>query len=248
MEVPLNLLHDYIGLPVLTFLTVDNIIHYKKNPSLTKYHFGFMYFYATLTTAAFGLPVLFTHDPLILSFGTFAGDCFVGAVMALGWLVSIRAFLGNKPRVAVFAKLLVFLLLTAICVESAHRGLNPPYGATVAYNTSGDISVVYADTLAYTVLNALNSLSFLFIGIYFWMQGKTAPTSGVRLRIRGFAIGLMTIALTFFLTPTISSSDKPKSSAVFAFSFFTLGYLIIGITALAGKLIDKKKPNSIKGV
>lgn len=234
MEVPLNILHNYVGLPVLLGLSVDSLLRYRKTNNSTSLFFGWGCFAAAIATAFFGLPALFTHDSYLLSVGTFLGDIAYPVAMFLFWQISLRAAT-SKPRLILFVNTILGALTIALIFEAIFRNLTPPYGNRIIYDASGRTALEYTDTIFFTVFNAIDSLALIFLGIYFWRQGKNAPTRSQRVRILTVAPAFGIVTLAFLFGPLLPLDLQP----IFHVVMLSMGFILAAIGGIVGLIIKR---------
>jgi len=239
MEIPLNIIHDYIGIPVLGLLAYDLLKRHRQRPNYSTHLLGLACTYFTVTVIAFSLPVLLTHNTQLLSVGTFVGDCFQAAAFLCLWLLVIRAFLGNKPVLSKVATGLVIILTIVSMAEAIHRNLTPPYSTELIRTASNMPALTYNDSLAYQILAGLHGLSLLFTGAYFWRQGKEAPTKSQALRIRSIALAFLAGSSIFVIAPGFPVEDQLQVIGV----GLSIVFLILGASTVIGRIM-KRQENS----
>ena len=238
MEVPINLLHNYIGTVVMAGLSIDILRRYFRNPNPTTLYFGLATASVVFVTASFGIPALFTHDAFWLSVFTFVGDLFLSVTLLFLWIISIRAFLSNRPTLAKIAAGSVGLLAAASMVEAIFRNLTYPYGTHIERTATNQLAVIYDHNMLFNILTAVNSLSLLFISIYFIRQASQPPALSQRIRLRGVSIGFIIAAFNFIATPLLPLEKQ----ALFTVACFTVGFLVIAIAGIISIwLIPKEK-------
>lgn len=208
MEVPLNIIHNYIAAPVLFGLGVDLLRRYMRNKNRTSLFLAATCLLATLSVLSFGIPVLFTHNLQVLNAWTFVGDVAFSFSLLLLWFISIQAFLGRWPAAVKIATTLVIGLTIACIVDAVQRTLIPPFDGIELMRANGQLALLYKDTLSYSILNGLDSIVLIFIAIFFWRQGKAAPDAGQRIRVRGVALGFSIAAGGFILVPALLPVHK----------------------------------------
>lgn len=237
MQYPIFDSHFYIGFFVLVWLAFDFFNRYRKSQNISTLYIACASFSLAISVFAFGFPVLWTRDPKTLSFFTFIGDCTQTASFLFLWLLSIRAFLGTKPKIMFIANTLVFLLAIVSMIDAILRNLTPPYLETKIVSVSSyAFDITYTDSLRYSILTGLNSLSFFLLSFYFWKQGDAAPNSGQKLRIRGLAIAFFITSLVFIVMPAIPF----KGLFDIKDGLLTIIFLIIVISGIAGHFLNKK--------
>lgn len=244
MQVPLNILHDYIGVVVMTGLSIDILRRNRRKPNLTTLYFGLATGCFALATGLFGLPALFTRDAFWLSLFTFIGDIFVSSAMLLLWFIGIRAFLATRPRATNIAYIAVIILTILCMAEAIHRNLTPPYSTMVTVGATGKIAVEYVDTLLYNILNPIDSLALVLIGIYFFRQANVPPQKSQRIRLRGVSIGFVFGALAFLVTPALSTENQVIFTAVTLNS----GFLVIAVAGIISLiLVPRERKAQLQG-
>lgn len=239
MEVPLNIIHDYIGLPVLLGVSIDLFNRQRVSKNSTTFRFAWACLLAAIACVAFGLPPLLTSDPKILSIGTLIGDTAISLTMFFLWTIVIRAFLGRSKLFSRLAWVAAAVLTAANIVENFVRNLSTsPYSTELVTNANGRIAVVYNDSTLYPILHGLNSLALLLVAIFFWTQAKDAPDRGQKVRIRSLAVGFMLFTAAYVISPTFPLEQQAVVSAILLSS----GLLIIGLANIVGSMISRQTP------
>lgn len=237
MEVPLNSLHYYLGFPILLGLGIDSIRRYHKNRNTTSLYIGMACTLAGIALAAFGLPVLFTHNPKELSLGTMIGDISMAIAMMYLWFICIRAFLGSRKNLVLTANITAIVLMVLVSFGSIMANLFEPYGTQITHNPEGGISLTYTEHMDFVILSGINSISLLLIALFFWRQGSAAPTKGQSIRIRSIAVGFI-----LAIGPFITASFLPSSvQTIFGVIMWTMAVLALAIMNMIGAAISKKQ-------
>lgn len=237
MEVPLNIIHDYIGAPVLLGLGIDAMRRYRKNRNSTSLFLSLACLVEAIGLMGLGLPVLFTHDPQLLSLGTFVGDTAFALSMMFIWIICIRAFLGKYSRAQSIAGVLIGALVIVSFATAAARYLRPPYDSVEVIRSSGSLALTYKDTLTYTIVNGLNSIALVLLAIFLWRQGRDAPDIGQRLRIRGLAFSFCFIASAFLIVPALPVENQLRVSVL----LWSLAFIVIGVFGTIGGMLSRKQ-------
>lgn len=236
MEVPLNIIHDYIGFPILVGIGLDSLRRYRKSQNITAKYIGWTSLLTAVTTLSFGLPVLFTHDPFLLSVGTFIGDCAFAVAMLMLWLIVIRGAFITRPRLFIATKVAAGLLTAGLIVEAVLRNLVSPYSTFVTKSADG-IALLYRDSTLYKILSGIDSLAMLLVSIYFWKLASAAPTTAQRLRIRSFAVAFVFFASAFVLTPAFPVDNQ----AAISFTLLSIGFIIVGVFSVIGTVLNRRQ-------
>lgn len=238
MEVPINLLHNYIGTVVMTGLSIDILRRNRRNPNPTTLYFGLATAAVAVATAALGIPALFTHDRFILSATTFLSDIAVSVTLLFLWIISIRAFLSKFPKLSKVALAIVGALAVTTMIEAIFRNLTFPYGTHIETTASGQLAVIYYHSMLFNILTAINSLSLLCISAYFLRQASQPPALSQRIRLRGVSIGFIIAGFNFITTPLMPIEKQ----ALYIVACFTLGFLVIAVSGITSLwLIPKEK-------
>jgi hypothetical protein len=238
MEVPLNIIHNYIGFPVLLGLGIDTFRRYKKNNNVTSLYVGLACLSASLAEFCYGMPVLFTHNQRTLSITTLFGDILVGLSMMSLWFLTTRAFLSRWPKAVVFANTLVIAFTGVVITEALFRNLTLPYKITILHNANGGITYSYADAPLYTIFSSIDSLALVFMAIFFWRQGKAAPTKGQRLRIRSFATSFILVSVAFIVPATMPENIQFRVSVI----LWSIAMLNMALFNAIGSAMDRVRP------
>ncbi|RTK95000.1 hypothetical protein EKI60_00905 [Candidatus Saccharibacteria bacterium] len=239
MDIPLNVLHNFIGAPIFGWLAFDTFRRNRSKSNQTALYFGWASFFASIALFFFSYPTLFTHDTYLLSVGVLIGDCFFAGAMLMLWLIYIRVFLPNKPLFRTTATILIGILTLVIFAEAVHRTLTPPYGAYINYANDG-IALVFRENTLYKILVGLDSLALVFTGVYFWRLGKQAPNLWQRMRVRGLAIGFGVFATSLLIVPALPLADQATTS----FGIFLVGVIIVAITSITGAVLQRRSESA----
>ncbi len=239
MQIPLNIIHNYIGLIVMGSLSIDLLRRNRKHPNTTTLQLGLATLCATITTFFFGIPVLFTQDTQTISAWTFVGEVTQIAAMLFMWQIVIRAAFSLKPRFKGAATASVFLIAAASIAEAVHRNFTPPYSTSVLVRADSTIAVVYTNTMAYQILNSINSLALLALGLYFLKEANLAKLQSQRFRTRGIAIGFVIASCSFIFTAALPIDKQlPFSVTVLSVAFLIIA--IVGIISLRMMRLERE--------
>lgn len=237
MEIPYNIIHNYIAFPVLLIIGIDALRRNRANHNITASYVGLACIMGAIAAFCFGFPALFTHDARALSIWTFVGDCAYTFAMLLLWLILIRGTLAHKRTLFVAANSLAVILGIVSLVEAVHRNLILSHSAYISSTAGGGIALLYVDSLSFQIINGLNSLALALIGVYFWRQGKGAATKAQRLRIRSLAVGFLFFAAAFVITPIFPVDNQAQISV----ALLSAGLIIIGFFAVIGAIAGHKE-------
>jgi hypothetical protein len=237
MQFPLNIIHVYIGFPVLLLVSLEAFYRNNKKRNITTLYIGYATLLLALSMLSFGIPALFITDSRTLSIFTYIGDVLQAVSLLFFWFISIRAFVGTKPKLKIVAQILVITLCIAIITEAMFRNLTPPYSTAIETSANGITTIVYSDTLRYIILNGINSIAFLLLGVFFWMQGNAASTPSRKLRIRSYATGFLIAALVYIAMPAYKISETIFLRSV----LLSVLFLIIAVAAVISHSLDKKE-------
>jgi len=234
MEIPLNVIHNYIGFPVLMGLGIDTYRRFLRNKNTTSLYFSIACILASIAMACFCMPVLFTQDSRSLSIGTFIGDCSLALSMMMLWLICTRAFLGRYRAVSTVANI-VIISFTGLLIENAvTRNLGNAVSTEVTRSATGALSLSFTSSMAYNILTGIDSLVLFFIALFFWRQADAAPDKGQRLRIRSIAVSFIILASPFYVAPALPLEEQYKVSA----TLWALGALVLAAMNLIGSIIS----------
>lgn len=231
MQLPINVIHFYIAIPVLTYLAIDSLIRYKKNNNQVTFYLGLALLYESLAVICLGIPILLSKNLDLFNFGTYAGDIFQAASFLMLWFISIKAFLAHKPLLLNIANIGAVSLFVAIVIDAIVRNLDKPYKNEILQRSTNTISIVYNNTLYYQILNGIDSLVLIFIAVYFWKQANKSPTNSSTIKIKTVSIGFIFAALAFTVTPALPLNIQPFISAVLlthSLLAFTIGFVLAG--------------------
>lgn len=235
MQIPIYDSHFFIGFPVLLWLAYDSYRRYRKNQNVSTLYLAYASLWMSITMFCFGFPALFTSNPRILSLFTFIGDCMLASALLFMWLLSIRAFLSNKPKTMFVANCVVIALAIGSFVDSFVRNLRLPYSTNLVAVTSNTSDIIFAGSLRYSILVGINSISLFLLSFYFWKQGNGAPNSGQRLRIRALSITFLFASLVLIAMPSIPLSNNFELRDLILSTVF----ILIGGSAIIGSLLNK---------
>lgn len=236
MQIPLNIIHFYVGVPILFLLAIDLFRRNTRRNNITTWYFACATLSLALSMLFFGVTALLTHDPRLLSLGTFAGDCFQSAAFLFFWFISIRVFFGSKPRLLLFANAVVVCLTIANMANAIWLDLTPPYSARIIGYPDGVITIAYAAPMLYKILTGLTTLSLVFVGFVFWNQSKNAPTHGQKFRLRAMACATSFGALIFIAIPSFPLSSRFDIYDI----LLSITLLMIAVSSVVGFILNKR--------
>lgn len=235
MGIPLNLIHFYIGAPVLAYLAIHGLFFTKdKQNVITRYlaYGATFFFFAALLYA---LPVLFTHDSSVLTLTIIIADIFQYASLACVGFLATRLSLSRWP---IANKILnaVVLLMTGIYISiSIHENLK--YPTYVLQNDSG-LTLRFVSSHLYDMWNGIAYSSFIFVGVSFLFQIRQVQRMCQRYRIAAFGIFFLVIGLLFAAVP-IFGLDIASTSITFAIA---LAFILMGVLLALSLLSARRDP------
>ena len=209
-------------------LSIDILRRNRRNPNPTTLHFGLAITCVALGTALYGLPVLWTHDALLLNIATFAADVLIAAALLFLWFITSRAFLPTRPRRALALNIFAGIL-TAICmIEAIPRNLTAPYSMQLVQQPSGQLAVLYTASPFSQFINTLDAFVLVFIGIYFFKQSSLPPAKSQRIRLRGVSVSFIFAAVAFLATPALPISNQRMFSVI----MFSIGFIAMAVAGI----------------
>ncbi|MEI7819186.1 MAG: hypothetical protein WCI47_03655 [bacterium] len=143
MTIPVNLIHFYIGIPILSYLTLYGLVFSKnKHNTVTRYlSLGSGVF--LLAALAYCIPVLFTQDARNLTYSTILGDALQFISLNYIWLLGGHLLLSQSKPAQKTLQICVFIITVLSIYVSIIQNLAEPTVLKVVDSTT---LIVYAYT------------------------------------------------------------------------------------------------------
>ena len=74
MSIPLNLIHFYIGAPILAYISIHGLFFTRNKNNIVTRYFAWATGVYAIAACIYALPVLFTHDSDVLTLTTVIAD------------------------------------------------------------------------------------------------------------------------------------------------------------------------------
>ena len=239
MQFPINDIHFFIGFPVLLGLSIDTYLKYRKSKNPTTLLIALASFFLSAALITWSLPTLFTDDTKVLSFFTFIADSLQAMMFLMIWILVIRGYIFNKTL-----KALAYIGATTLAVvavaDAALRNLRPPYSTTLESLSSGTYDIVFAESMSYTIITALNSISLLLIGFYFWRSGNSSTDSAQRFRIKSLALAFLLTSIIYIALPAVGFDTNIDITDIALTAIFSI-LAISGITSFVINRLNRNK-------
>ncbi len=237
MQIPLNVIHNYIGFPVLIVLGIDTLHRYRKTLNITSLYLALACLFCSVALFSFGVPALFTRSTMAISIGSLVGDYFFSSGMLWLWFIATRSFLGNQPTARKVINSVAIAVTTLLCINSVFVNLTPPYGASILVNSNGGISLVYRTSQLYNILMAYHSISLLLIAAFFWREGSAIKNIGQRIRVQGFAVSFLIVASAFFFNALLEVELQATVTVV----LWSIALIYLAIMNTVGAVLSRRQ-------
>lgn len=234
MRIPLNVIHWYIGLPVLAYLWIRGLRSAKTSTNQIGTYFAAASFLMLLAHLFYVVPTTFLTDSSQLSWAIFVGDTFQYIALFVIWLIAIRIFSGSNVVARNIAKV-ILALYTGICVAASYWA-NIPYTTQVLW-VDGHWKLDFAYPKYYAVLTGVDYLALVALGVYFFLQAKIAPTSAQKWRLRSFSWLFLIVGLLFSTQPVLPFEFQSASYTV----LLSLGFLGVIVCSVMAAIANKKQ-------
>ena len=242
MQIPLNVIHNYIGFPVLIVLGCDALRRYRKTQNITSLYLALACLFSSVALFSFGVPALFTRSTMAISIGSLIGDYFFSFGMLWLWFIATRSFLANLPAVRKVVNSVAVGVTALLCINSVFVNLTPPYGAHLIANPNGGVALAYRTSQIYNILMAYHSISLLIIAIFFWREGAAIPNIGHRIRVQGFAVSFLIVASAFFFNAILAT----ELQATVTVTLWSVALIYLAIMNVVGSVLSKRQKSLAK--
>lgn len=232
MRIPLNVIHWYIGLPVLAYLWIRGLRSAKTSTNQIGTYFTSASFLMLLAHIFYAVPAAFITDSIQLSWAIFIGDTFQYIALFVIWLIALRIFTGSNVLARNIAKI-VLALYTGACVAASYWA-NIPYTTQVLW-VDGHWKLDFAYPKYYAALTGFDYLALVALGIYFFLQAKIAPTTSQKWRLRSFAWLFFIIGLLFATQPILPFAFQSTLYSLMLSVGFLGGIICSVLAAIAAK-------------
>ena len=234
MQIPLNMFHWYIGIPVVFFFAVRGLMSAHKTKNRITLYMGISGLLFTLCLSLYGLPPLFTTDSQILTITTILGDVLQFLALWVMWMAVARIYAPSRPWLRRLIVGLDFLLVLVGVWFSLRENLTTP--VTLIQQANGAWQINFGISLGYEIVTALQFMSLIFVAAKFWSQARGVSDSSQMWRLRSIALGFFIIGASYLIRPlTNSGTYNVTLSAMIA-----VGIVISGLFVFATMFLNKK--------
>ncbi len=235
MRIPLNMLHWYIGLVVVTVFAIRGLMAAHRTKNRITLFLGLAGLWFAICFCFYGLPPLFTLDPVILTTSTMLGDIasFIGLFFV--WMAVARAYAPNSRLGRTIILLYAGALLLAGSYFSIVENLANP--VRMAQLPSGVWNIYFSFSRGFEVVTALQYFSFILIAIKFWQQAAGVTATEQRWRLRTIALGFFIVGCVYFLRIFANTGTYTFTMTL----AIALGILIAGLFVVFAPLIKRIK-------
>lgn len=237
MSIPLNLLHFYIGGPILAYISIHGLFFAKnKNNIVTRYFAWATGIYA-IAAFMYCLPVLFTQDSGILTTTTIIGDVVSYVALATVGFLATHLGLARWPWLRRAGNSVIILASLVYVYISYHENLAHP--ASLTY-IDGVAHFDYVSTHIYNVMTGIAFSPLIFVGISFLAQIRGAMRASQRYRIAAFGTFLTQIGLLLAFGP-IFNLDL---ASIFTTISVSVSFIVMSILMFMS-FISARKENKV---
>lgn len=236
MQIPQNVIHWYIGIPILFIAAAYGFKQSQKGQNVINLLLAYGAAIFCLALIVYGIPPLFITDPHALTTTVIIGDILQFCSMALVWLVAVRAFVDGKTKTILATVGVVALTFACSVVSIVENRANPAHLVTEA----GKLTYELSFGRAYLTATAIDYFALVIVGAYFWRQSSLAQKSIQKWRVRAFSSFFLLMGIVFAILPFVNvSSNGGSLSNLFIGAFLLMAAMTLGIV-IAGR----KKTNN----
>lgn len=236
MQLPIKDIHFFVGFPVLLGLAIDTYLKYRKSRNTTTLLIALASLFLSIALLVWAVPTLFTSDTKTLSYFTFLGDSIQGLMFMMIWILVIRGYIFNK-KLQITAYLALAVLIVITVIDAAKRNLLYPYSTTLKQLSENSYDIVFAPSMSYTVITAINSISLLLIGFYFWKSGNSSTDSAQKFRIKSLALAFLVASIIYIALPAIGIDSNVDVSDI----ALTVIFALLALSGLVSFIINIRK-------
>mgnify|MGYP003452325729 CR=1 FL=1 len=121
MSIPLNLIHFYIGAPILAYISIHGLFFTRNKNNIVTRYFAWATGVYAIAACIYALPVLFTHDSDVLTLTTVIADIVQYISLGIVGLLATHLSLTRWPWVRRAANLVIFLASLVFIYVSYHE-------------------------------------------------------------------------------------------------------------------------------
>lgn len=234
MRIPLNVIHWYIGWPVVLIIALRSLILRNSSKNMINTYFGLAAWTFLLCLTAYGLPLQFTDDSKILTVFTIIADSLQFLALFFLWLAALRLYLPSNTlvrRTIGGADLVVVAIGIAVSITS-----NMATPVTLTYvNSAWQLN--FSFPFAYQIITAIQYSCLLLIASKFWTQSRSVAVASQKLRLRAFSAGFLIYGGVFVVRPFLTVSPNSVPQAI----LLAVGLLITGAFTVATIYLGHKE-------
>ncbi len=235
MYIPLNKIHWYVAIPIVLFIGVRGLVQYKKDRNRLNLYVGWVGLLYTACFVSYGIPLLLTSNPDIISSSILLGDILQFMALFTIWLGVIRVYLTKNNQLSKFAVFLNILFLIISIIVSLFNA----NGSSVQLNqtSSGFIEIILPTSFWFELIIAIEYIGFVLFGAYFIYGARQNKDINKKIRMYSIAFILTTIGLLYVIQPFF---DAPNNSQL-ATNIIAAVLLVSGIIIVASIYLKRKK-------
>lgn len=234
MRIPLNVIHWYIGWPVVLIIALRSLYLRNKGQNMINSLFGLAALIFLLCLTAYGLPLQFTDDSQVLTLFTIVGDSLQFLALFFMWLAAIRLYLPSNKLARNIIGGADFLVVLAGIAVSVMSNLANPVTLTFVNNAW---QLNFSFPFSYQIITAIQYSSLLLIAGKFWTQSKLVTETVQKIRLRAFSIGFLIYGGIFVVRPFFTKSPNSVTQAY----LLAAGLLITGVFTVATIYLGRQK-------
>lgn len=232
MQIPQNVIHWYIGIPILFVAAVYGFRQSNKGQNVINLFLAYGAAIFCLALLVYAIPPLFITDSNILTTTVIIGDILQFCSMGLVWLVAVRAFVVGKTKTAIATWGVVVLTLVCSMVSVIENRAHPAR----LISEGGKLTYELSFGRWYLTTTAVDYFALVIVGAYFWQQSRHAQSNVQKWRVRAFSLFFMLMGLIFAILPFLNVSFTGGSiSYLFIGAFLLMAAMTVGIVVAGRK-------------
>lgn len=244
MHIPLNVIHWYIGLPVVALIAIRSLKVARKTHNLLNTYLGLGAASFTICLLFYGLPPLFSTNSQLLTITTIIADAFQFIALFWVWLAVARIYAPKSNVVRWVIIVLEMLMIGLGMYFSITENLATP--VVMSQLANGTWHLEFAFSFGYQLVTAFQYLSLLLLGAHFLLDGWRVKDVNQKLRLWGLAFGFAIVGANYVSRPFLGGPDTSVTQAnLMAAGLAVTGIFIIATIILNG--LREKNKNSRLG-
>jgi peptidoglycan/LPS O-acetylase OafA/YrhL len=237
MSIPLNLIHFYIGAPILAYISIHGLFFTRNKNNIVTRYFAWATGVYAIAACIYALPVLFTHDSDVLTLTTVIADIVQYISLGIVGLLATHLSLTRWPWVRRAANLVIFLASLVFIYVSYHENTAFPAQFVMM---DGVAHFEYVSTRTYSIMTGFAFSPLLFVGLSFLMQVREAMRTSQKYRIAGFGVFLAIVGLVMVVAP-IFRFDIATTAVTIP---VVVAFVLMTILLMLSYLTSQKEPKA----